>query len=260
MVTVTGWLVLCVAGVAGATALAVPSPAAVRRRVGRAGARGPRVPSILRPREGAIPLGQRLALAVPAALAVALAAGSLSHRGPSRLLPVAIPLIIVGVIALGRVESPAARRAREQLVRDLPQCWELLAACLAAGLPVRTAMEQVIVVQDGELADVLAEVLSRMRLGESEAAAWRSVRDHEQLGMAARDLARSAESGVVVAGLLDEYADQARQERRGVAEARAKAIGVWAVLPLMTCFLPAFLLVGVVPIVAGVLLPLLSGW
>jgi len=33
---------------------------------------------------------------------------------------------------------------------------------------------------------------------------------------------------------------------------RARRVGVRSVLPLMTCFLPSFLLLGVVPIIGGV--------
>ena len=38
----------------------------------------------------------------------------------------------------------------------------------------------------------------------------------------------------------------------GTAQARARKAGVSSVVPLMVCFLPAFILIGVVPIVGGV--------
>ena len=40
------------------------------------------------------------------------------------------------------------------------------------------------------------------------------------------------------------------------AQARARRAGVSSVMPLMVCFLPAFLLIGVVPIIAGAALHL----
>ena len=41
---------------------------------------------------------------------------------------------------------------------------------------------------------------------------------------------------------------------------RARRAGVQAVGPLAACFLPAFVLVGVVPVVVGVAQALLAGW
>ena len=38
-----------------------------------------------------------------------------------------------------------------------------------------------------------------------------------------------------------------------MAVKEARKVGVRSVVPLMACFLPAFILVGVVPIVAGLL-------
>ena len=47
-------------------------------------------------------------------------------------------------------------------------------------------------------------------------------------------------------------ADLARRARADV-EDRARAVGVKAALPLGLCLLPAFVLVGIVPLVAGLL-------
>jgi hypothetical protein len=44
-----------------------------------------------------------------------------------------------------------------------------------------------------------------------------------------------------------------RQERAGELELRARAVGVKAVAPLGVCFLPAFVLLAVVPIVGSML-------
>jgi hypothetical protein len=41
--------------------------------------------------------------------------------------------------------------------------------------------------------------------------------------------------------------------------ARAERVGVWTLLPLGLCFLPAFACIGVVPVVAGVAGQVLSG-
>lgn len=253
------WQIVCLTAAAAAVGLLIPGPAAARRRLSVARSLPP-WGAVLAARPDAWPLSRRLILALPAAAGLTLAVGSLVHRSGWWQAPVMALLTGVAVVALGRVESGQSRRERDRLIQDLPQCWELLSACLGAGLPLRAALAEVVAVVDGPVHAVLGEVLGRLQLGEDDAAAWRSIVDHPQLGPAATDLARSMESGIVVAGLLDEYAQQARDSRHARAQERAKAIGVAAVLPLMICFLPAFFLIGIVPIVAGALLPLLSGW
>jgi hypothetical protein len=47
-------------------------------------------------------------------------------------------------------------------------------------------------------------------------------------------------------------ADDQRRRRRWSAEAAARRAGVHAVGPLVLCFLPAFVLLGVVPVVLSI--------
>ena len=50
------------------------------------------------------------------------------------------------------------------------------------------------------------------------------------------------------------HAEVAREERHGQVEEAARRVGVRSVLPLMVCFIPAFLLLGIVPTVASAVL------
>ena len=90
------------------------------------------------------------------------------------------------------------------------------------------------------------------------AQAWSELADDEVWGPVARDVARSARSGTSLVEVLYVHADEARLARREVTLQRARTAGVRSVVPLMACFLPAFILVGVVPIIAGLLERLLS--
>ena len=54
-----------------------------------------------------------------------------------------------------------------------------------------------------------------------------------------------------MANAMAAHADDLRQASRSRVEARARAVGVRAALPLGVCLLPAFVLLGVVPLVAG---------
>ena len=156
-----------------------------------------------------------------------------------------------GAIGLGLIEPAATGRRSRRLVLDVPQALDLLAACLAAGLPVRNATAAVVEVFDGPVAEDLGYVARAVDVGLSDVAAWRALRDHAQLGEAAVDLARAVESGSRLVETLSYYADQARLRRAAAVESSAKAVGVRCVLPMMICFIPSFILLGVVPATAS---------
>jgi Flp pilus assembly protein TadB len=151
----------------------------------------------------------------------------------------------------GRLEPPAVRRRREQLAAAVPHAVDLMAACLAVGLSPGAAVEQVTAAVDGPLAEELAAVSTRLRLGVDPATVWRDLASHRQLGGLGRTVARAVESGASVAEAMLRLADDLRRRTRAEVETRARAVGVKAALPLGVCLLPAFVLVGVVPLVAG---------
>jgi hypothetical protein len=54
-----------------------------------------------------------------------------------------------------------------------------------------------------------------------------------------------------VADAMARLAGDLRRDARARVEGRARAVGVKAAVPLGLCMLPAFVLLGVVPLVAG---------
>jgi pilus assembly protein TadC len=52
---------------------------------------------------------------------------------------------------------------------------------------------------------------------------------------------------------VERLADELARSARAEVEDRARAVGVKAAVPLGLCLLPSFLLIGVVPLVAGLL-------
>jgi len=62
---------------------------------------------------------------------------------------------------------------------------------------------------------------------------------------------RSASSGAALAGGVAELADQSRHDAAHTATAAAERAGVLIAGPLGLCFLPAFVCLGIVPVVAG---------
>ncbi len=168
-------------------------------------------------------------------------------------LPAAAVLGNVSHFMLGRLEAGGVVRRREQLVAQLPQACDLLAVCLESGQPLRLAAAEVARVLDDPLGSALARVSTTVSLGADEAGAWAELAEAEPaLATLGREVARTVGSGIALAATLRALGADARRQAVALAQVRARRVGVRSVLPLMTCFLPSFLLLGVVPIIGGV--------
>ncbi|NJP31223.1 type II secretion system F family protein [Micromonospora thermarum] len=154
---------------------------------------------------------------------------------------------------LRRIESPAVRERRRREAADLPLAADLLASAMRAGAPVDRSVLAVAEALESPLGERLARVGRLLRLGADPTEAWSSlgpVPGAERLTAAAL---RSATSGAALAGALTRLADDLRADRATAAEAAARRAGVLIVLPLGLCFLPAFILAGLVPVIVAVL-------
>ncbi|MBA8794002.1 Flp pilus assembly protein TadB [Friedmanniella endophytica] len=206
-----------------------------------------RVAGLLAARPEASPLRARVAIAAVTGVGVlAVSTVAQAFAAPGRLVAALLAAAVCLVLA-GKLEPGAARERRLRAVIDLPHLLDLLAAGLGAGLPLRVAVGQVGPLVGGPLGEALDQVLRQIELGVPEARAWRALRDHPALGRLSLDLARSVDSGLRLSATLAHHASDARGSRRAALEARARSVGVHSVPPLMVCFLPAFLLIGVVP-------------
>ncbi|GGK96712.1 type II secretion system F family protein [Mangrovihabitans endophyticus] len=153
-----------------------------------------------------------------------------------------------------RRRTPApVRAARLRAVADLPLCADLAASALRAGAPVDSAAEAVADALGGPLGDRLARVARSLRLGGDPAEAWSHLADVPGASRLIAAAVRSSGSGGALATALLRLADDLRSDRAVAAEAAARRAGVLIVLPLGLCFLPAFLLAGLVPVVVAVL-------
>lgn len=199
---------------------------------------------------------------VTSAIAVGAAAAAVwLGIAPHRLRPRGDPLWhraapLLRLIA-GRFRSVTVRARDAQIARTLPAVCTLLAVCLEAGLPLRNAVAAVAQGLRGPVGEVLARLDAAVGLGTPEQDAWHELgRRHPAFESLARELGHAAGSGVALAPLLRQHAREAQRTLHAAAQARARRAGVSSVMPLMVCFLPAFLLIGVVPIIAGAALHL----
>nr|WP_308442757.1 type II secretion system F family protein [Catellatospora bangladeshensis] len=151
------------------------------------------------------------------------------------------------------MEPAAVRTERVQVLADLPWAVDLVGAALRAGAPLDGAVLAVAAALDGPAAARLQRIGRSLRLGATPAEAWQHLAD---LAPARRLIAaaeRSSASGSALAGALHRCADDLRADAAVRRQAGAQRAGVLIVLPLGLCFLPAFVLAGLVPVVLAVL-------
>jgi pilus assembly protein TadC len=187
---------------------------------------------------------RRRALAGVAGLAVAPLVGGVLGLVVGGVAAVGADRLLRGWDAEGADADPAA------LLRDLPAACDLLAVCLSAGLPVAGALEAVGGAVAGPLGAELRSVAALSRLGADPRRAWADA--PAPLEPLRRVLERAGESGSTVVGALRTLAGESRAASRAAGQAAVQRAGVWVLAPLGLCFLPAFVCLGVVPLVLGI--------
>lgn len=162
-------------------------------------------------------------------------------------------LVAVAVwLSFARLGNAERRRRQARLIADLPVAVDLLAACLRGGAPWHEAVAAVADAVGGPLGDELRAVSVQIRLGADPSEAWLALTKEPMLAPLARAAVRATSTGAALAPTLSRLARDQRRAVRSAAAARAQAAGIRALAPLGLCFLPAFVLLGVVPAIAGI--------
>ncbi|MFH8407890.1 type II secretion system F family protein [Streptomyces sp. NPDC018019] len=159
-----------------------------------------------------------------------------------------------------RMKALAARRAAEADLRAaLAPAADLLAACLAAGAGPRAAADAVGRSFDGPVGERLRRVAAELRLGAEPSATWQRFGALPGARELARCMERAGISGVPAVEGVSRVAAGLRAAAHRAAAERARRAGVLVTLPLAACFLPAFLAIGVVPVLLGLAEGLMAG-
>ncbi|MEZ0165512.1 type II secretion system F family protein [Kineococcus sp. LSe6-4] len=165
--------------------------------------------------------------------------------------------------AAGRAPGPVLRRVRARVrapdpaqaapVADAALVADLLATAVTAGLPPGRALAAVLdaLGAEGFAAEpVLQRAAARLSWGSGHDGPGQVfAEDPGRWDDVADPLLLSARTGAPVADLLRSAAASGRDRRRWEAQAAAARLSASLVLPLGVCTLPAFLLLGVVPVV-----------
>lgn len=149
------------------------------------------------------------------------------------------------------------RRQRNQAPRagplELASGYDLFAAGLRSGLLLPTTLNAVSWEFTGDARQALRAVADRLTLGADTTDAWEPALhcpDTAELGRAAR---RTARTGSPIANVATDLAERARSYAHDEEHARTQRVAVWISAPLGLCFLPAFLCLGILPTVLGLL-------
>ena len=172
-------------------------------------------------------------------------------------------LLALALLVSGRrprasnVRTPIAARPPTRNVRDDPlavaSSLDVFAACLSSGMAVGGAARATAPSAPRPLADVLERAADLLAVGTDPVAAWSRVcsPEHPRVEGLRRLARRSAVSGSALAQAVSELADQSRADAADAARASAERASVLIAGPLGICYLPAFVCLGIVPVVVG---------
>jgi pilus assembly protein TadC len=131
---------------------------------------------------------------------------------------------------------------------------DLFRVAVNAGLTVHDAVREVSRVVAGPVEASLNEVQRRVGLGHRLSDALPLlVEVGEPIRPLVRVLVSAERDGAPLAEPLERVSEHARDVRRRSAEEAARRVPVRLLLPLVACVLPAFVLLTVVPLLAGTL-------
>lgn len=147
--------------------------------------------------------------------------------------------------------TPAAGDAEDPLA--VASSLDVFAACLSSGMAVATAARATAPFSPAPLAHVLSRAADLLALGADAATAWAAGAGADDARVVAlcRLARRSATSGTALAQAVSELADQSREDAADAARAAAERASVLIAGPLGVCYLPAFVCLGIVPVVVG---------
>ncbi|OFS19924.1 type II secretion system F family protein [Corynebacterium sp. HMSC04H06] len=183
------------------------------------------------------------ALAFSLGLSLLLLAGAvacLPTAAGARVLP-KTPRDGPSALLRGISERLTTRQGPDPL--DVASDVELFAACLQAGLSTQQAASALARV--GQLSERWGEVAALLAVGARGQRAWGRLGVDELAHL----VVMSGQSGAAIAQGCERISHTLRVDAQSQATAAAERAGVFVALPLAVCFLPAFVVLGLVPVV-----------
>ncbi len=154
----------------------------------------------------------------------------------------------------GEAVGPHPNPGGQEGLRNVPMILELVAAMLDSGAGLGRALDLIAACASPQLSRTLSTVVAALEIGTDWETAWRSSGQQCAEARKLKDaLAFAALTGAPSSAILYAQAARLRREQFRMAEKRAAALGVKLVIPLGLCSLPAFICLGVVPVLLAML-------
>ena len=171
-------------------------------------------------------------------------------------------IIIFGLIGLfflwKRAKQRIAFKQDRAIVEAFPECIDLLIAALRAGYSPAQAINFLGQHAPGVLRPHFIAAARRIDEGERFVDAIRLLQS--EIGAVSQSMCEVLISGdrlgIPVENLLFQLGNEARLNRRRRAETEARQLPIRLSLPLVMCILPSFVILIIVPTIAGTLLQL----
>ncbi len=225
------------AALAAAVLVLLPSRVEVPGGTRRVVPAAPSAPVLL---SRSVTVGSAVLLGAAVGLVVGGPAGALGA-----LATAAGALVVPGRLA-ARSARPGALDAAEAALAG-----ELMTACVEAGLPLTAALHQVSAAMPGPTGAALGRAAQTLAVGAEPTSALGPLLAQRSTARLARSLVRALTTGAAPGPVLAAASAGQRDQARSARVSRARGIGSKAALPVGLCFLPAFVLVAVVPVVVG---------
>jgi len=181
-------------------------------------------------------------LIVPVTLATLFA---LSGSGTSSSV-MALAALVLGPAVPYVWLSGRIRRRRTEIVRSLPNAFDLLTTCVEAGLGLDAALQRVAARASGAFGEELARTLRELGMGRPRREALRGLADRtqvEDLELFVNALIQAEQMGSSIGEVLRVQSEQMRRRRRQRAEQQAHKAPVKMMLPLVTMIFPSLFVV-----------------
>lgn len=170
------------------------------------------------------------------------------------------PALTIGaVLAVAAARRLAAHRTRQRAKAELdalvPELIDLMLVGIHAGLTPANAVLRLRPIAPEPLKPALLAVEHRVRSGDRFADSFHELVRHAGPPYQALvgAVALAERTGDPIGPVLDRLAEDARRHRRRLADASARELPVRLSVPLVTCTLPAFILLTIAPVLSGAL-------
>ncbi|HVV36935.1 MAG TPA: type II secretion system F family protein [Acidimicrobiales bacterium] len=195
--------------------------------------------------------------AVLGGIGVLLGIGFLmTHPSPGQALLVMLILPVAGALTPMVVVKRKAKERSEAIFKDLPDCLDLMAISVEAGVGFEAALDVVCKNFDSQLALEFRRTLKEMELGVSRREALASLRARNEvpeLSNFVTALIQADALGMPIGRVLHTQAVELRNRRRQWAREKAAKLPVKILFPLVLFIFPAILVVILGPAAAAII-------